>query len=315
MSKRICIIGGASFVGRAIARQAVDAGHQVTITTRHPARARDMNVKGIQVKVADIVSGKGLDDAFKNTDCVINLVGLLFESGRNTIEADHIEGVKNICVACENAEVPQLLHLSALLNDKAIQENSYAKSKCQAEDLIKATSLQWTIFRPSIIFGANDAFLMRLKSLSSFSPFLPVLSGNTKFQPVWVEDVARAFVLSIANSATAKHSYTLAGDQVYTFKEIINMWLAALGRKRMLLSIPNLNTFLLVIIAKLLPTPFVAADQLKLLKYDNTTKDTFPDLFGRPASFKAMLPVLAGGGQATLLQQRLDHARTHYRKS
>ncbi len=316
MSKRICIIGGASFVGRAIARQAIDAGHQVTITTRHPARARDMRLKGIQVKVADIVSGKGLDEAIQGNDCVINLVGLLFESGRNTLEAEHIEGVKKVCVACENAHVPQLLHMSALLSEDAVKENAYAKSKRQAEDIIQNTSLQWTIFRPATIFGANDSFLMRLKSLSAFAPFLPALSEQAKFQPIWVEDVARAFVLSIGNAKTSKQIFTLAGSQTYTLKTITNLWMQALGRKRIVFSMPLFNAILLPIIAKLLPKPFVTAEQLKLLKYDNITQDqAFPEMFGTTASFESLLPVLASDNQATLLQQRLDSARTHYRKT
>jgi len=316
MGKRICIIGGTGFVGRVIARQAIDAGHQVIVTSRHPERARDMLVNGIQVLKSDITTGKGIAQAIQGCDTVINLVGLLFPTRKNTFEEAHTKGAKRVIEVCENAGVSQLLHMSALLSEDAIRHTEYGKSKQQAEELVRQSGLNWTIFRPSIIYGEHDSFLMRFKSLSAVGPVLPIIAGDTKFQPVWVEDVARAFVSSIANPKVTKHVYTLAGNDVYTLKTMIRMWMKALGRERTLISMPNIAAKILASISKLLPVPVITSDQLKLLQYDNIAQgEAFPSIFGSPSSFESLLPIIASGGQAAHIQHMLDEARTHYRKS
>ena len=316
MGKRICIIGGTGFVGRAIARQAVDAGHQVTVTSRHPERARDMLVKGIQVLKSDITTGKGIAQAVQGCDTVINLVGLLFPTSKNTFEAAHTSGAKLVIDTCKAEGVSQLLHMSALLSDDAIAHTQYGKTKHQAEELVRQSDLNWSIFRPSIIYGEHDSFLMRFKSLSAIGPILPIIAGDTKFQPVWVEDVARAFVQSIANPKVQQQTYTLAGNDIYTLKTMIDMWMKALGRNRTLVSMPHIAAKLLAAISKLLPVPIITNDQLKLLQYDNIVQgEAFPSMFGSPSSFESLLPIIASGGQAEHIQHMLDQARTHYRKS
>lgn len=316
MGKRICIIGGTGFVGRVIARQATDAGHEVTVTSRHPERARDMLVKGIKVLKSDITTGKGLQDAMQNCDTVINLVGLLFPTRKNSFEATHTTGANHVIDACKATGVSQLLHMSALLSDAAIQNTQYGKTKHQAEEYVRQSGLNWTIFKPSIIIGSQDSFLMRFKQLSSIGSVLPVISGDTKFQPVWVEDVARAFVLSIANPKVQQQIYTLAGNDIYTFKAMLDMWMQALGRKRTLLPVPNIGAKVIATVSKFLPAPIITADQLKLLQYDNIVQgEAFPSIFGETTAFTSLLPALASGGQAEQLQHVLNKARTHYRRS
>ncbi len=316
MGKRICIIGGTGFVGRVIARQAVDAGHEVTVTSRHPERARDMLVKGIQVLKSDITTGKGIEDAMQGCDTVINLVGLLFPTSRNSFEAAHSKGANHVIGACEKTGVSQLLHMSALLSDTAVQNTQYGKTKHQAEEYVRQSDLNWTIFKPSIIVGSQDSFLMRFKQLSSIGSVLPVISGDTKFQPVWVEDVARAFVQSIANPKVQRQVYTLAGNDVYTFKAMLDMWMQALGRKRTLLPVPSIGAKVLATVSKFLPAPIITADQLKLLQYDNISQgEAFPTIFGKTTTFTSLLPALASGGQAEHLQQVLNKARAHSRRS
>ena len=315
MSKRICIIGGTGFVGREIARQAIEAGYQVVVTSRCPARARDLLVKGIRIVNADVTTGKGLAEAVSGCDTVINLVGLLYSRGRNNFQSAHIDGANHVISVCKEAGVSQLLHMSALFPDEAAKQSDYARTKLAAEKAVRDSGLNWTIFKPSIIFGAHDSFLMRFKSLSSIGPVLPVIAGNTKFQPVWVEDVARAFVLSIGNKTVNHQSYELAGNETYTFREILSMWMGALGRNRLLLPVPGFVASIMATISGLLPVPLITADQLKLLSFDNVTDKAFPDQFGTPASLKSLLPTLATGGQAALFQSMLDKSRAHYRKS
>ncbi len=315
MSKRICIIGGTGFVGRVIARQAVESGYQVVVTSRCPARARDLLIKGIKVFKADITTGKGLAEAVSGCDTVINLVGLLYSRGRNTFQSAHLEGTKHVISACKDANIPQLLHMSALFAGEAANHSEYASTKLAAENAVRNSGLNWTIFKPSVIFGARDSFLMRFKALSAFGPVLPVIAGNTMFQPVWVEDVARAYVLSIGNKEVSHQTYELAGTERYTFREILRMWMSALGRNRILLPVPGFAASILATISGLLPVPVITKDQLKLLNYDNVTDKAFPAEFGQPASFKSLLPNLATGGQAALFQSMLDESRSHYRKS
>jgi len=314
VSKRVCIVGGTGFVGRVIARQAVEAGHHVTVTTRHPARARDLLIKDIHIKKVDITTGKGLAEAISGSDCVINLVGLLFESGTNTFESAHVTGAEHIISTCKAKGVPQLLHMSALFDEQALQKSNYAKTKHAAELKVQTSGLGWTIFRPSIVFGARDSFLMRFKSLSTLPPLLPVIAAATKFQPIWVEDVARAFVLSIGNLNVQNQTYTLAGHKAYSFKIILELWMQALGRERLLLPVPNLAAALLAKVSLLLPIPLITSDQLALLKHHNiTTGNAYPEIFGTTTPFEALLPVIASGGQAQTLQNKLDQAR--FRKS
>jgi len=314
VSKKICIVGGTGFVGRVIARQAVEAGYHVTVTTRHPARARDLLIKGIQVKKADVTTGKGLTDAISGSDCVINLVGLLFESGTNTFQAAHVQGSEHIIRTCKSEGVPQLLHMSALFDDQALKKSTYASTKRTAEDAVKASGLQWTIFRPSIIFGARDSFLMRFKALSAIPPLLPIIAADIKFQPIWVEDVARAFLLSIANTSVHGQTYTLAGNEIYNFKTILELWMLALGRARLLLPVPNIAAALLAKVSLLLPTPVITSDQLALLKHHNVAKGcAYPEAFGSTTPFEPLLPIIASGGQVQALQNKLDLAR--FRKS
>jgi len=316
MGKRICIVGGAGFVGRALVRQAIESGHQVVVTTRHPARARDLLVQGVQVLKADVITGKGLSEAVQNCDCVVNLVGLLFERGKNTFTAAHVAGAEHIVAACEAAGVAQLLHMSALLSEQGISDTNYGATKAAAEAVVQQSSLQWTIFRPSLIFGAQDSFLMRFKALSAVGPILPVIAGDARFQPIWVEDVARAFVMSIGNTQSKAQVYTLAGQHVYTFKTILSMWMQSLGRCRLFLAVPSFAASLLALLSNFLPTPLITRDQLKLLKHDNVaTAEAFPAAFGSTTPLEALLPTLASGGQAVQLQKQLAQARTRYRQS
>ncbi|MDX8383074.1 MAG: complex I NDUFA9 subunit family protein [Ghiorsea sp.] len=316
MAKRVCIIGGTGFVGRSIVRQALDAGHDVVVTTRHPARARHLLVQGTQIYKANICTGKGLAEAVQGCDVVINLVGLLFERGRNTFSAAHQQGAEHVIQACKDAKVTQLLHMSALFDAQSTQASAYAETKHAAEALVKQSGLDWTIFRPSLIFGAQDSFLMRFKALSSLGAVLPVIAGKTKFQPIWVEDVARAFVASIGNAQVSQSAYTLAGDKAYSFKALLELWMEALGRTRLFLPVPNLAASMLAVVSKAMPTPLLTADQLTLLQYDNIVSkgEAFPSIFGDTSSFESLLPCLATGGQAQQLQDTLDCARTRYRK-
>lgn len=311
MGKRICLIGGSGFVGRAMVRQAALCGYAVTIACRHPERARDLQVEGARLVRADVADGRGLDEALADADVAVNLVGLLYERGRQNFAAVHVKGTEHVLAACARAGVPQVLHMSALGAGR-VPASRYATTKAEAEDRVRQCALAWTIFRPSVIFGAGDSFLNRFKALGRL-PVLPLVGGDTRFQPVWVDDVARAFIHAVGNRHVRGQTYELGGPDVYTLRSIVTMLLASLGRPRPIVNLPFPVASVLAALARPLPSPPLTADQIALLKHDNIIDgEPFPAIFGAPASLEDMLPVLAAPDPARRLQQLLDARRTHY---
>lgn len=314
MSKQVCIIGGSGFVGRAVVRQALKAGHQVTVACRHPERARDLLVNGARLVKADVIDGRGLDEAVAGSDCVINLVGLLFERGRYSFDAAHVKGTENILQACKDAGISHYLHMSALGAGK-VPQSRYSRTKGEAETRVRQSGLDWTIFRPSIIYGEGDSFFTMFKAMTRFAPVLPVIAGETRFQPVWVEDVARVFVESVGNHHVAGNAYALGGPKSYSFMELMQLLMKCLGRCRLLIPVPGFAAKIMAAFMQLLPTPPLTTDQLKLLQHDNVVDgEAFPQMFGEAADLEAILPTYICQGQAGRLQSHLDDSRTRYRQ-
>ncbi|MDQ6975425.1 MAG: complex I NDUFA9 subunit family protein [Mariprofundaceae bacterium] len=316
MAKNICIIGGSGFVGRSVMRQALMAGYQVRVACRHPEKARYLLVAGVSdLCKADICSGKGLKEAVAGMDGVINLVGLLFERGCYTFDAAHVHGTRNILKACEALGVQRYLHMSAL-GASGQSESAYGRSKHAAEKLVRDSPLDWTIMRPSVIFGQEDDFFNKLDVMSRFLPVFPVIAGNTRFQPVWVEDVARAFVQSMGSMTSVGQSYDLGGPTSYTFHTLVDVLLAHKQRTRLCLPVPNAIAGMLAKVLQFLPVPPLTPDQLTMLQSDNVVDgDTpFPVCFGSPSSVESVLPRYINGVQAKRLQQQLNINRKSYRK-
>jgi NADH dehydrogenase len=314
MGQRVCIIGGSGFVGRAIVHEAISQGHQVTVACRHPERARSLLLSCERLVRADVADGSGLDDAVQGADIVINLVGLLFEKGRYNFETVHVQGTEHVLAACTKAGVSQYLHMSAL-GAGQVEDSKYSMSKGAAEDQVRQTEINWTIFRPSIIYGAGDSFFNKFKKMTDILPVLPVISWYTRFQPVWVEDVARAFVASIGNKHVTGKEFELAGPKVYKFRQLQELLMDTLGRKRMLFSMPDKVAELLAAVTRFLPTPSITKDQLILLKHDNVVQgEAFPKIFGDPSALEDILPTFICGSHTEHMQSQMDRSRNHYRK-
>ncbi len=313
MDKHICIVGGSGFVGRSIARQAIACGYRVSIACRHPERARDLLIKGIRFITADICSGRGLDQAVQDADCVINLVGLLFERGPQNFAAAHIHGTEHLLAACERAGRPQYLHMSAL-GAKLGSLSKYAHSKAEAEQRVRQSQLAWTIMRPSVIYGTHDAFFNRFRNLFACLPIAPLIAAEAYFQPVWVEDVARAFVASIGNRDVQGEIYELGGPDTYTLRELIEHMFSALGWSRRILPLPPFAASIMARGMEMLPTPPLTRDQLMLLKQDNVVSgESFPVMFGQTAALVDILPGIFKPDAASQQQQRLDRDRKRFR--
>jgi len=314
MGKRVCIVGGSGFVGRAIVDQAVRAGHQVTVACRHPERARDLLVKGAELVRMDVAEGLGIDEAVEGHDVVVYLVGLLFEKGRQNFTAAHVDGVARVLEACQRAGVKQYLHMSALGAGR-VPGSAYAETKAAAESLVQASDLNWTIFRPSIIYGAGDNFFNQFKAMSAMLPVMPVISGATRFQPVWVEDVARAFIQSIGNRHVCSQAYDLGGPKTYSFQSLLELLMAELGRKRIFIPVPGFAAKLMAVFTSILPTPPITLDQLKLLSHDNVVDgEAFPSEFGEAAALERVLPTYIRASRPEQIQHQMDQCRQRYRK-
>jgi len=271
MAQRVCIIGGSGFVGCVMVRQAIRTGHHVTVACRHPEKARSLIVEGVRLVKTDLSDGRGLDEAIAGADCVINLVGLLFERGRYDFDTVHVHGTEHVLAACKRHNVKQYLHMSAL-GAGAIPASGYSRSKGDAEGYVRQSGMAWTLIRPSIIYGAGDSFFTKFKDMSAMLPILPVIQPETRFQPVWVGDVARVFVQSIGNRHVHEQTYELAGPKTYSFMELMTLLMTTLQRKRLLLPVPSVFAKLLATVSRLLPTPLLTADQLLLLQHDNVAE-------------------------------------------
>ncbi len=313
--QHISIIGGSGFVGRAIVHEAIRRGHRVTVACRHPERARDLLVDGVRLVKADVVDGKGLDEAVTGADCAIYLVGLLFEKGRDTFEAAHVHGAEHAMEACKRAGVRRWLHMSAL-GAGNVPASKYARTKGEAEGRVRQSGLDWTIFRPSVIYGANDSFFVRFKHMARLMPVVPVIAGETRFQPVWVHDVARAFVDAAERRKTIGQTYELGGPKAYAFRELLELLYRELGWRRLLLPVPMPLARIMAAFAGMLPNPPLTRDQLTLLAHDNVVQgpEPFPAIFGKPASLEIVLPTYIHASRAEQLQMQLNAARSHYRK-
>lgn len=311
MSTRLCLVGGSGFVGRAIVRAAIERGFSVTVACRHPERARDLLVEGVRLVRADIVDGRGLDEALAGCDVAVNLVGLLFERRRQNFTAVHVQGTERMLAACKEMQVSQYLHMSALGAGR-VPASRYATTKAEAEDRVRHSSLNWTVFRPSVIYGSGDSFFNRFRAMSRL-PVLPIVGGRTHFQPVWVDDVARAFVMAAGNRHVSGQTFELGGPGIYTLRQLVAMLLSALGRRRLLIDLPLPLASAIAMLCRLLPNPPLTQDQIALLRHDNVIDgDAFPTLFGAPAALETVLPGLVAPDPASRLQHRLDARRTHY---
>ncbi len=306
----IAIIGGSGFVGRALVRQSIAAGYHVQVGCRHPQRVAHLQVDGAELRRVNIATGSGVAKAVQGADIVINLVGLLFEHGTNTFQAAHVDGTATLLKACQDAGIQRFIQMSALGAD-IDSKSMYARSKAQAENLVRQSGLEWTIFRPSVIYGSKDSFLCRFKALSALIPIFPVVAPETRLQPVWVEDVARAFTHSYHDRHTIHQTYSLAGNKAYSMMEIIKMITGQLGRQRLLLPLPSLAAKAMAMGMQLLPTPLLTPDQLILLQKDNVVADgeAFPAIFGQPQPFTTMLPLILSPDEVNQLQDYLDAAR------
>ncbi|AGG72910.1 complex I NDUFA9 subunit family protein [Sinorhizobium meliloti] len=305
----VTIFGGSGFVGRHVVRALAKRGYRIRVAVRRPDLAGHLqplgNVGQISFVQANLRYRRSVDRAVDGADHVINCVGVLFESGRNTFEAVQDFGARAVAEAAR-ATGATLTHISAIGAD-ANSESSYARTKGRAEAAILETLPAAVILRPSIIFGPEDGFFNKFAEMARFSPVLPLIGGgNTRFQPVYVTDVAEAVARSVDGTLTGGTIYELGGPQVLSFRECLDIMLKTIDRKRSFVSLPFGIASLMGSVASLVPfiTPPLTADQVVLLKLDNVVS----------AKAEAEGRTLAGIGiEPTMLESILPTYLVRYR--
>ncbi len=298
----VTIFGGSGFVGRYIVRHLASNGHFVKVITRNPNEALFLRVYGevgqIQLFSGDIKEKQKLRDYIKGSYCVINCVATFFETRSQSFNNLHVNAARNLAEAATMEGVTQFIHLSSL-GASTKSDSLLLKSKGAGEEAVLECFPDSNIIRPSLIFGNEDTFFNRFAKLSSISPFIPVVGSSTKFQPVYVDDVAKAVSL-LVETDQRKRFLELGGNDTYTFKELIDLLLSEIKRKRIILKIPFLparviaatNDFFRLITGDLIPA-FLTLAQVKSLKYDNlmdTKSEKFADLGIVPKDLKIILP-------------------------
>lgn len=314
---RITVFGGSGFIGRHVVRRLAADGWEIRVAVRDLELALPLKPAGDVGQIVpwccDVTQPGHVEAAVAGADAVINLVGALYETGRNSFENVHVAAPKAIAEAAKAARIKTLIHMSALGADAA-SDSSYARSKAAGEAAVKQAYPEAVIMRPSVLFGPEDGFFNLFAGLSRFMPFLPVFGcpvmpvltrsedgfavdfygdGGTKFQPVYVGDVADAIVAALSSTQAAGQIYELGGPTVYSFKQLMEMLLRYTNRKRTLVPVPFVIAELEAIFLQILPKPILTRDQVVMLKTDNVlsgkTKE-LADLGVSPTTAESILP-------------------------
>jgi len=292
----VTIYGGSGFLGRHTVRALARAGWRIRVATRNPGRGfflRPLGTVGqIDFVKCDVADADSVATAVKGSNAVINLTGILFQKGQ-TFEDVQAEGAANIARAAADAGATVLVHVSAIGAD-AQSESEYATTKAQGEQAVRESFPQAVILRPSIIFGPEDGFFNKFAAMARYLPVLPLVGGgHTRFQPVFVGDVAAAIVKALSSEEARGRTFELGGPSIYSFKELLQLILRETGRKRILAPLPFGIATVQAAFLQILPNPILTMDQVKLLKKDNVVAPTaagLADLGITPTSVEAVIP-------------------------
>ncbi|MDP9107783.1 MAG: complex I NDUFA9 subunit family protein [Pseudomonadota bacterium] len=301
---KILVLGGSGFVGSRLIAQLVADGRRVIVPSRRYDRVKHLSVlPTVEVAIGDISQPAFLTSLVARADAVINLVGVLHSrrGGGPTgygpqFAAAHVELPKRVVAACVAGGVTRLLHMSAL-GAAANAPSMYLRSKAAGEAVVLgAPTLQATVFQPSVLFGEGDAFLNLFAGLQRWFPILPLGGAQARFQPIYVEDVARAFVHALDRQETFGKTYELAGPRVYTLRELVQLAGRYAGHARPVLGLPDGLARLQALALEFAPGgPLMSRDNLDSMRVDNVARGPIaPELDVTPASLDAIAPLYLG---------------------
>ena len=299
-TKLVTVFGGSGFVGRHVVRALAKRGYRVRVAVRNPDLAFHLQPLGgvgqIMAVQANLRFRWSVDRAVEGADHVVNLVGILFEGSGQSFDALQDFGARAVAEAAR-AVGAGLTHVSAIGAD-VNSASDYAASKGRGEAAVLETVKDAVIFRPSIVFGPEDGFFNKFAAMARMLPFLPLIGGgHTKFQPVYVGDVAEAVARSVDGDVAGGKVYELGGAEVLSFKALLERTLEVIGRKRLLLPIPFWAARIQGTLLGLLPNPVLTSDQVTLLERDNVVSDkavrdgrTLQGIGITPTGMAAILP-------------------------
>jgi NADH dehydrogenase len=280
--KIIAIFGAGGFVGKHLMRQLTKLDYRVKVATRNPYLKGYLKPLGNPGQIGffktNIFKPDDVKQVLKNSDFVINLVGILHETRTQKFNQIHAQFPYLLSNLCNEFGIKNLIHISAL-GIKEKHTSKYMQSKLQGEKNIQETFKPAVILRPSVCFGSGDKFFTTFASIAQFSPILPLIGGGkTKFAPIYVGDVAKAIVKALELNNSESKIYELGGPENYSFKELMEILLKEIKKKRFLINVPfNIAKFQSYFL-EILPKPILTPDQVELLKYDNIPTGEHPVL-------------------------------------
>ena len=315
----VCILGGTGFLGTRLVARLIKDGHQVTVLSRDREQHKHLLVlPGLTLENCDVYQEAQLSERFRGKDVVINLVGILNERGfgGQGFRRAHVELTQGVLQAGRSAGVARLLHVSAL--KAAVDAPSYyLRSKGEAERLIReeGAALDWTILKPSVMFGPGDSFLNRFAGLLASVPLvLPLARPNARFQPVFVDDVIDAMLRCLHGGASSRQTYELGGPQIYTLREIVALVAKITGRRRWIIGLPDFAARLQGFFFNFVPGRPFSSDNYKSLTVDSVcAEDGFARLKLKPHSVAASARQYLGAFEdnARLSHNRAATGRAH----
>ena len=288
----ILVTGASGYVGKRVVTLALQAGHSVKALSRSGKLPTDLPTEladstQLTAVAADIGDIPALREACQGVDAIIHLVGIIKERKNASFEQVHVEGTRNVVTAALDTGVKRYVHMSALgaTNQELCAQSGYMKTKAEAESIVKGSALDWTVFRPSLIFGQDDEFFSTvLRQLVSLPPFIPQIGdGSFLFKPVWLGDVAAAFVQALDNPNSFGKSYDLVGPIEYSFRDLLELERKSLTAlkspnsfisKKPIIPIPLPLMKLAVPVMQILPNPPITSDQFAMLLAGNTSSST-----------------------------------------
>jgi uncharacterized protein YbjT (DUF2867 family) len=300
LNKLVTVFGGSGFLGRHVVRALAKRGWRIRVAVRRPDLAGHLQPLGrvgqIHAVQANLRYPDSVQAALRDADAVINLCGIMVESGRQRFDAVQAHGAERVALAASAHNLP-LVHVSAI-GANSESTSRYARTKAEGEKLVRAATPDAIIMRPSVLFGPEDTFFNRFATIARLSPVLPLIGGGaTRFQPVFVGDVATAIADAVDGKAKPGTTYELGGPEVRSFKELMQAMLPVIGRKRLLVPVPFPLAKFKAAFLGLLPNPLLTTDQVELLKSDSVVSDeamrehrTLEGLGIKPTLMEAVLP-------------------------
>lgn len=306
-AKQLVVLGGSGFVGSNLLPRLAKDGHRILLLSRNREQRRALGVlPGVRIHSVDVYDANALRRQFEGADAVINLVGILNAFGAQTFHHAHVELTQRVLGACQAANVSRLHHMSALKAGQGLSQ--YLKTKGEAEAAVRNSSLDWTIYQPSVMFGADGGMVQRFAGLLRQMPALPLARASSRMAPTWVGDVVEAMARCIGDDTLGvDRSFELYGPDVFTLGEIVHLIRDTMGVRTPILPLPDSLGRLQAQVAQLLPGKPFSLDNFRSLRTDSVGKlDGYAALGITPQPLAAWLPVLLN---VLPRQRRLDHAR------